>query len=216
MFSGHDPELVDGGIQSTLQRIYSRLPDTVCEECGRCCSFWAGMRYIEYLTITRIIDQTWTKPRKEALRATVLKQRRLRMALATLPRGTPVRLYKPHCLLYEEQEQRCAVYAVRPLDCRLYGLGGECDKVRLARSPSVNAASEVTRHDLEEVRAELDRANVPITDPSTGKTVGQRQVMPGEFWFALHETGWDPTMDPSDEQYMARFLNGLAAPGDRG
>jgi Fe-S-cluster containining protein len=207
MFSGHDAEMVDHDIHSTLQRIYRNLPETVCEECGRCCSFRAGMRYVEYLNVRAFIERTWTMPEREALRATVLKHRRLRMVCAQLPPGTPFRLYKPHCLLYDEHKQRCAVYALRPLDCRLHGLGGECDKVRLAREPEVAAASAVSRQRLYEVTAELARVNVPVTDPPTGKTVGQGQLMPVEFWFALHEAGWDPTMDPNDKPYLARSLD---------
>lgn len=109
-----------------LAGLYGTVPRTACTGCGRCCTlteeeFDAGyvtmfpLYAVEYLHIVQYVRTAFPEARQEALFGSTEEH----------PRRCPFR---------DDQQQACAVYPVRPLICRAYGvLSEEHIRTALAR-----------------------------------------------------------------------------------
>jgi hypothetical protein len=99
------------------------------------------------------------------------------------------------------------VYPARPLDCRLYGFNEECDKLVLLHDQTIQASTSLATADYARVLETMNGINEQYTDPKTGRTVGSHEAKPIEFWFALFEVGWDPTLDQNDTLFLASRMD---------
>lgn len=187
--------------------VYGVLPSVTCAHCGHCCSLWAGMRYVEYGNVRQYIHDHWAATEVAVLQERIRRHYRIRSVYIDAPSELPRLLPSAHCLLYDEAARRCRVYPARPLDCRLYGLNGECDKVVFLHDQANPAATSIATTDCTQVLERISTINEQYTDPKTGRTIGCDEAKPIEFWFALFEVGWDPTLDQNDAQFIASRMN---------
>jgi Fe-S-cluster containining protein len=169
------------------------------------------MRYVEYLNVRRYIEGSWPPYQIERLREQVVKQYRFRRVYRDAPSGLPVHVLSPTCILYDAKERGCLVYPSRPLACRMQGFRGECERMRIAGKPELLPGDYFSADELAGLRSRLSDANETFVDPATGRTVRPDQVKTVEFWFAVHEAGWDPTMDPEDESFLVSLMHKRAA-----
>ncbi len=104
-------------IRVTLDRLYSKVPATVCENCGSCCELtdremregWftmAPLYVVEYINICDFITSNFDKGSRD----------RLFSVRAERPKLCPFR---------DKTIGRCIIYPVRPFVCRAYGVLNE-------------------------------------------------------------------------------------------
>ena len=104
---------------SHLAELYSTIPRSVCDNCGRCCSltedeFVRGyvimfpLYAVEYLNIVRFVLAHFAE----------LEQQRVFGSADEHPM---------RCSFRDEQKRVCTIYRARPLICRVYGMLGEDD-----------------------------------------------------------------------------------------
>jgi len=96
------------GLFEWLAHIYREFPETVCENCARCCFESPGIFYLEYLNLLNLLGEMAVGRRNALVR------RAMRELLFSWiePERT--------CIFLESG--RCAIYERRPLACRLFGL----------------------------------------------------------------------------------------------
>lgn len=119
------------GLFDSLLRIYAELPETVCQNCARCCFESPGVFYTEYLYLL------------EKIRA--LPQRRTADTERRAFRELFFSWIEPDSTCIFLHSGRCTIYDSRPLACRLFGLvpAGERDR---AEAEARLAARQEARH----------------------------------------------------------------------
>lgn len=89
-----------------LNEIYNTLPSGYCNGCGKCCNESVGINLIEFINIYNyLIDKD--KLRKESLDR-ILDYYFLEYT-------------EKKCCPFRDENNRCLIYDVRPLNCRLFG-----------------------------------------------------------------------------------------------
>ena len=106
--------LLSRGIRETLDRLYSQVPSTVCDNCGSCCELtvkemkegWftmAPLYVVEDTNISDFVDSKLSTDYKNRLFG--------------------VRTERPQlCPFRHKTSARCIIYPVRPFVCRAYGV----------------------------------------------------------------------------------------------
>jgi len=119
------------GLFHQLRRIYATFPETVCDNCARCCFESPGLFYIEYLRLVEVIADL------PALRRAELIERAFRELFFSWiePERT--------CVFLESR--RCAIYHHRPLACRLFGLVPAADRDAAEAQARLAAREEARR-----------------------------------------------------------------------
>ncbi len=107
------PENLDRVLESphllrNLNRIYERIPQTSCRQCGRCCCDSPPVHFIEYVNIYRHVREALPERYLDIARRS-LEYFFFSIVDPALP-----------CLFLSDQ--RCLVYSKRPRVCRIYGL----------------------------------------------------------------------------------------------
>jgi|GEM_PF-644378 len=116
----------EAGLFRLLDQVYGELPETTCENCGRCCFESPGVFFVEYLRLLDLIATMSSQRRDELLELAV---RELFFSWIEPDRT---------CIFLDLDKSLCTVYDNRPLACRLFGLVGtanretEVAKARLA------------------------------------------------------------------------------------
>lgn len=118
-----------------FEQVRAAHPEAVrCEiKCADCCHALFDLTLVEAMYINRRYQEGFTPEQKEALiekanRADRATYKVKRLAQKALEAGTPeaeilseVAAQRIRCPLLNEQE-RCSLYAYRPITCRLYGI----------------------------------------------------------------------------------------------
>ena len=94
------------GLIDKLNQVYDSLPSGDCSGCGKCCMESVGINLVEFVNILDYINKD-EKLRKKAL-SKVIDYYFLEY------------VQKRPCP-FKEDDNRCMIYPVRPLNCRLYG-----------------------------------------------------------------------------------------------
>jgi Fe-S-cluster containining protein len=115
----------------SLERIYFEFPDTVCENCARCCFESPGVFYVEYLAMLEALAEMPPPRRQEFIARAV---RELFFSWVEPDRT---------CLFLESG--RCAIYDRRPLACRLFGLVPAGDRAQAEAEARLAARQEARR-----------------------------------------------------------------------
>lgn len=101
---------VDEGLFQRLNDLYTTIPEGKCQGCADCCMESVETHWIEFLQIYTFLQQKSDVLQK--LLPGILKFYLLDGVL------------KLHCP-FQIGNSKCAIYAVRPLPCRLFGQWGE-------------------------------------------------------------------------------------------
>ena len=89
-----------------LNNIYSSLPSGDCTGCGKCCMESVGTNLVEFLNIYNYLKD------KEKLR---------RSSLDRIIDYYFLEYSDKRCCPFRDENNRCLIYEVRPLNCRLFG-----------------------------------------------------------------------------------------------
>ncbi len=119
------------GLFRSLERIYADLPDTVCENCARCCFESPGIFYVEYLHALDLIGRYAERRREDTARRAFGEL----LFSWVEPERTCIFL----------QSQRCTIYDRRPLACRLFGLVPAPERERAEAEARLAARQEARR-----------------------------------------------------------------------
>lgn len=90
---------------SSLKKMYSRIPSTECNCCGKCCKENPGGSFVEFLNFFTVFKER--KNKKEIVVDAVRKN------LTSLAKQSD-------CIFL--QNNKCSIYDVRPVSCRVFGL----------------------------------------------------------------------------------------------
>lgn len=119
------------GLFEWLEGIYSELPDTVCDNCARCCFESPGIFFVEHLYLLDILSRMSPRRREE------LVQRSFRELLFSWIEPDRTCVFLEH--------GRCAIYERRPLACRLFGLVPARDREQAEAQARLAARGEASR-----------------------------------------------------------------------
>ena len=89
-----------------LNNIYDTLPKGKCTGCGNCCMESVGINLIEFLNIYNYLQD------KDELR---------KKSLGRIMDYYFMEFMKKNCCPFKDENNRCEIYEVRPLNCRLFG-----------------------------------------------------------------------------------------------
>ncbi|SCH97827.1 YkgJ family cysteine cluster protein [Romboutsia sp. 1001713B170207_170306_H8] len=89
-----------------LNNIYSSLPSGDCTGCGKCCMESVGINLTEFLNIYNYLKD------KEILR---------KNSLDRIIEYYFLEYSNKRCCTFRDENNRCLIYEVRPLNCRLFG-----------------------------------------------------------------------------------------------
>ncbi|OPJ55938.1 YkgJ family cysteine cluster protein [Alkalithermobacter paradoxus] len=89
-----------------LNKIYSTIPSGDCSGCGNCCMESVGVSYIEFLNIYNYINKN--------------KDIKIKVMNKILDYYFLEYIKKQPCP-FKDENNRCLIYDVRPLNCRIYG-----------------------------------------------------------------------------------------------
>lgn len=89
-----------------LNKVYNSLPSGDCSGCGNCCMESVGINLIEFINISKYLKEN-DELRKKCL-SNVLDYYFFEY------------IKKSHCP-FKDENNRCLIYEVRPLNCRLFG-----------------------------------------------------------------------------------------------
>ena len=94
------------GYFEKLNDIYSTLPKGDCAGCGNCCMESVGINLIEFLNIYRYLAE---------------KQELRECSIERIVDYYFMELMKKNSCPFRDENNRCLIYEVRPLNCRLFG-----------------------------------------------------------------------------------------------
>jgi len=119
------------GLFARLTEVYGEFPETRCDNCARCCFESPGIFFVEYLFLLEALTGL-PRPRREEL---------LRRGVEELFFSwiEPAR----QCMFLEDGQ--CAIYARRPLACRLFGLVAPEERDRVEAEARLAARQEASR-----------------------------------------------------------------------
>ena len=89
-----------------LNNIYKSLPSGDCTGCGKCCMESVGINLVEFLNIYKYLMN------KENLR---------KQSLSRILDYYFLEYTEKRCCPFRDENNRCLIYEVRPLNCRLFG-----------------------------------------------------------------------------------------------
>ena len=89
-----------------LNNIYDNLPKGECTGCGSCCMESVGINLIEFLNIYRYLAE---------------KQELRECSIERIVDYYFMELMKKNSCPFRDENNRCLIYEVRPLNCRLFG-----------------------------------------------------------------------------------------------
>lgn len=96
----------ENGYFKKLNDIYSTLPSGDCAGCGNCCMESVGINLIEFLNIYKYLIE------RDELR---------RASISRIIDYYFLELLKKNSCPFKDGNNRCLIYEVRPLNCRLFG-----------------------------------------------------------------------------------------------
>lgn len=96
----------ENGYFEKLNDIYDTLPKGDCSGCGNCCMESVGINLIEFFNIYRYLDS------RDELREKSIKRIIDYYFLELINKNT---------CPFRDENNRCLIYEVRPLNCRLFG-----------------------------------------------------------------------------------------------
>lgn len=94
------------GYFEKLNDIYSTLPKGDCAGCGNCCMESVGINLIEFLNIYRYLAE---------------KQELRECSIERIVDYYFMELMKKNSCPFRDENNRCLIYEVRPLNCRMFG-----------------------------------------------------------------------------------------------
>ncbi len=118
----------------SLSRIYAELPETTCENCGRCCFESPGVFFVEHLRLADLLAGMSAERRQSLL------ERAFHEAFFSWI--DPDR----RCIFHEPPH--CTIYNDRPLACRLFGLVPPQDRDQVEIQARLAARQEARRLQL--------------------------------------------------------------------
>ncbi len=89
-----------------LNDIYKNLPSGDCTGCGKCCMESVGINLVEFLNIYKYLKN------RDSLR---------KQSLSRILDYYFLEYTEKRCCPFRDENNRCLIYEVRPLNCRLFG-----------------------------------------------------------------------------------------------
>ena len=89
-----------------LNDIYKSLPSGDCTGCGKCCMESVGINLVEFLNIYKYLKN---------------KDRLRKQSLSRILDYYFLEYTEKRCCPFRDENNRCLIYEVRPLNCRLFG-----------------------------------------------------------------------------------------------
>ncbi len=96
----------ENNLINELNQIYSTVPSGNCTGCGRCCMESVGINLVEFINIYMYLQN------KEELR---------KICLDKVIDYYMLEYVKKNSCPFKDDDNRCLIYEVRPLNCRIYG-----------------------------------------------------------------------------------------------
>lgn len=93
---------------NSLKNLYKRLPETTCNCCGGCCVENPAGSFVEFLNFLNYLKNKVDKK--------IIVENAIRNNLTSLVESN-------NCIFL--QSNKCSIYDVRPLNCRVFGLESE-------------------------------------------------------------------------------------------
>lgn len=152
-----------------LDSVYAQLPSTDCDNCGRCCNS-ISILSLEYHKIIRTMMKSLPP---DQLRLMLMNTMRFDLRSYKLKGESRLK-----CAFRNEEMKLCAIYPVRPIACRLFGLQktglkSECKNVRITEG-------EIPSQSM------MELLQTPILKSSESFEVipgrGEIAFFPIEFW----------------------------------
>lgn len=94
------------GYFDKLNEIYSRVPKGDCSGCGNCCMESVGINLVEFLNIYRHLQKD---------------EKLQRESIKRIAEYYFLELIKKNSCPFKDENNRCKIYEVRPLNCRIFG-----------------------------------------------------------------------------------------------
>jgi len=124
----------------SLSEIYRKLPDTICDNCGKCCSkapfYGVGSYSIEFINIKRYMEEYVSSNEKATLIQKALNYDGERLSKTA------------KCVFRDDEGKRCIIYPVRPWGCRAASLIEDeegCNKVKIVNSRRKKISAKLER-----------------------------------------------------------------------
>lgn len=101
-----------------LESIYSELPETICNNCGKCCSQYRTINVysIEFFYIKEFLN--------DKLLGEVLDRIKVNIFRTSIDFKKIRDFYPTNLCPFLNKEKKCIIYPRRPFTCRAYGLRG--------------------------------------------------------------------------------------------
>ena len=96
----------ENNLINELNKIYESVPGGDCTGCGKCCMESVGINLVEFLNIYKYLMN------KENLR---------KQSLSRILDYYFLEYTEKRCCPFRDENNRCLIYEVRPLNCRLFG-----------------------------------------------------------------------------------------------
>ncbi len=119
------------GLFDSLLRVYRGFPETVCENCARCCFESPGIFYLEYLNLLDLVGEISPGRWEELIRRAI--------------RELFFSWIEPERVCVFLESGRCTIYERRPLACRLFGLTPAADRDQAEAEARLAAREEARR-----------------------------------------------------------------------
>ncbi len=122
----------ENGVDNRLNQVYQKIKGGKCTGCGKCCNESVGINRVEFLNIYNFFENL-DKEKREKIKKSIIKY------------------YFFEYIIHNEcpfkEDNKCLIYEVRPLNCRIFGNWTKEDY--LQNLENVNGKNKIFAKELE-------------------------------------------------------------------